>query len=47
MTKRGIPTVASIYGGTNDARQSITDGVTQANLEAMNDHLKTVILEQR
>ncbi|PFJ03216.1 SGNH/GDSL hydrolase family protein [Priestia megaterium] len=40
MTKRGVPTVASIYGGTNDARQSITDAVTQANLEVMIDQLK-------
>ncbi|MEH7070646.1 GDSL-type esterase/lipase family protein [Priestia megaterium] len=40
MTKRGIPTVASIYGATNDARQTIADTITQANLESMIDQSK-------
>lgn len=40
MTKRSIPEVAVIYGGTNDARQSFTDTITQDNLGAMVDNLK-------
>jgi lysophospholipase L1-like esterase len=41
MTKKAVPTVATIYGGINDVGQSVPDATTQSNLNSMIDQLRT------